>query len=213
MTFNVKMAVAALQKFNAVIEEKKDFLTDLDAATGDSDHGINMNRGTKRVAEKIQSKEYVDFGELFRDVAMTIMSVVGGAAGPLYGTFFMKASQKLGASAEVSTREIASAMQEGLAGVMSLGKSSAGDKTMVDTLEMAIKALVENAGDGGELAWSLCVTAAKKGMESTKGLLSRRGRSSFLGERSIGHQDPGATSAYYLMSCFRDAFLEGRGTG
>jgi dihydroxyacetone kinase-like protein len=209
MTFNVKMAVAALQKFNAVMEEKKDFLTDLDAATGDADHGINMTRGTKRVLEKMQDKQYADFGELFRDVAMTIMSVVGGSAGPLYGTFFMKAGQRLGAATEVSTDEFALAMQDGLAGVMSLGKSSVGDKTMVDTLELAIKALAGNADNGGAVAWNQCAEAAEKGMESTIELMSRRGRSSFLGERSVGHQDPGATSSYYLISCFRDAFLEG----
>jgi len=207
--FNMKMATAAMEKFNAVIEEKKDFLTDLDAAIGDADHGINMNRGTKRIAEKMQSKQYADFGELFRDVAMTIMSVVGGSAGPLYGTFFMKVGQKLGAAKEVSTGDFAIAMQDGLAGVMSLGKSSVGDKTMVDTLEPAIKALGGNAADGDEVAWNNSVTAAEEGMESTIPLLSKRGRSSYLGERSVGHQDPGATSSYYLISCLRDAFLEG----
>jgi dihydroxyacetone kinase-like protein len=209
MTFNMKMARTALQKFNAILEEKKDFLTDLDAATGDADHGINMNRGTKRISEKMQNRQYADFGELFRDVAMTIMSVVGGSAGPLYGTFFMKAGQRLGAATEVSTSEFALAMQDGLAGVMSLGKSSVGDKTMVDTLELAIKTLADNADNGGAVAWNQCVAAAEKGMESTVELMSKRGRSSFLGERSVGHQDPGATSSYYLISCFRDAFLEG----
>jgi dihydroxyacetone kinase-like protein len=208
MTFNIKMAMTALEKFNSVIEEKKDFLTDLDAAIGDSDHGINMNRGTKRIVEKMQSKEYADFGDLFRDVAMTIMSVVGGSAGPLYGTFFMKMGQKLGTATEVSAGELADAMREGLTGLMSLGKSSVGDKTMVDALEPAIKALKENAPEGGEAAWNRSVSAAEAGMESTIPLVSRRGRSSYLGERSAGHQDPGATSSYYLISSFRDAFLE-----
>ena len=97
MAFTVKMAIAAMEKFNAVIEEKKEYLTDLDSAIGDADHGINMNRGMKRIMEKISDKEYTDFGGVFRDVAMTIMSVVGGSAGPLYGTFFMKFGQNLGA--------------------------------------------------------------------------------------------------------------------
>jgi dihydroxyacetone kinase-like protein len=209
MAFTVKMAIAAMEKFNAVIEEKKEYLTDLDSAIGDADHGINMNRGMKRIVEKVRDKEYTDFGGVFRDVAMTIMSVVGGSAGPLYGTFFMKFGQNLGAKSEASVSEIADAMQEGLAGIMSLGKSSPGDKTMVDSLEPALRALKESAGDGDEAAWNKAVSEAEKGVEATIPMLARRGRSSYLGERSIGHQDPGATSSLYLISCFRDAYLEG----
>jgi dihydroxyacetone kinase-like protein len=199
------MARDALDKFNAVVEEKKDYLTDLDSAIGDADHGINMNRGMKRVMEKMSGKEYADFGGVFRDVAMTIMSVVGGSAGPLYGTFFMKLGQKLGAKNEVSVAEFAAALHEGLAGVMSLGKSDVGDKTMVDAIDPAIKALAENAANGDADAWDKAAAAAEKGMTDTIPLLARRGRSSYLGERSIGHQDPGATSSFYLISCLRDA--------
>ena len=201
--------MAAFDKFDAVMEEKKEFLTDLDAALGDADHGINMRRGTRRIMEKMRDKNYTDCGELFRDVAMVFMSVVGGSVGPLYCTFFMKIGQKLGTATEVSTEELADAMLEGLAGVMSLGKSSVGDKTMVDALCPAIYALKENVPQGEEAAWNSAVAAAEKGMESTIPLMSHRGRSSYLGERSIGHQDPGATSSYYLVSSFRDAFLEG----
>jgi dihydroxyacetone kinase-like protein len=208
MAFTVKMAIAAMEKFNAVIEEKKEYLTDLDSAIGDADHGINMNRGMKRIMEKMRDKEYADFGGLFRDVAMTIMSAVGGSAGPLYGTFFMKFGQKLGAKSEASAGEIADAMSEGLAGIMSLGKSAPGDKTMIDALEPALRALKENAGDEAA-AWNKAAAEAEKGVEATVPMLARRGRSSYLGERSIGHQDPGATSSLYLLSCFRDAFLEG----
>jgi dihydroxyacetone kinase-like protein len=209
MAFTVKMAIAAMEKFNAVIEEKKEYLTDLDSAIGDADHGINMNRGMKRIVEKMRGKEYTDFGGVFRDVAMTIMSVVGGSAGPLYGTFFMKFGQKLGTKSEASISEIADAIEEGLAGIMSLGKSSPGDKTMVDSLEPAVRALKENAGNGDEIAWNQSVAEAEKGVEATIPMLAKRGRSSYLGERSIGHQDPGATSSLYLITCFRDAFLEG----
>jgi dihydroxyacetone kinase-like protein len=209
MAFTVKMAIAAMEKFSAVIEEKKEYLTDLDSAIGDADHGINMNRGMKRIMEKMNGKEYTDFGGVFRDVAMTIMSVVGGSAGPLYGTFFMKFGQKLGTKSEASINEIADAIREGLAGVMSLGKSAPGDKTMVDALEPVIGALEENAANGDEAAWNLAAAAAEKGVEATIPMLARRGRSSYLGERSIGHQDPGATSSSYLIACFRDAFLEG----
>ena len=207
MMFDMRIFIVALEKFKALIEEKNSFLTDLDAAIGDADHGINMKRGAARVVEKISGKDYADCGELFRDVAMTIMSVVGGSGGPLYGTFFMKVAQKLGTATEVSTEELADAMTEGLAGVMSLGKSSVGDKTMVDTLTPALEALRKNAAQGGEAAWNSAVSAAERGMESTVSLVSRRGRSSYLGERSVGHQDPGATSSFYLISSFRDAFL------
>jgi dihydroxyacetone kinase-like protein len=209
MTFNMKMAVTAFEKFNAVIEERKDFLTDLDAAIGDADHGINMHRGTKRIVEKTRDKEYAGLGDLFRDAAMTIMSVVGGSAGPLYGTFFMKMAMRLGSAEAASAPELAEAMGDGLAGVMSLGKSAVGDKTMVDALDPAIKAFGENAPLGDDAAWKSAAEAAEAGMESTIPLVSRRGRSSYLGERSAGHQDPGATSACYLIFSFRDAFLEG----
>ncbi|MDR1132721.1 MAG: dihydroxyacetone kinase subunit L [Synergistaceae bacterium] len=208
MPFDVKMAISALRQFNALIEEKKEFLTDLDAAIGDADHGINMNRGMKRVIEKLNSKEYADFSALYLDVAMTVMSVVGGSAGPLYGTFFMKLGQKLSESEEVSVGELAGAMQEGLNGVMSLGKSAVGDKTMVDTLAPAIKAFRDNADGPEEDAWNAFANAAEQGMKDTIPMLARRGRSSYQGERSIGHQDPGATSAFYLISCLRGAFTE-----
>ena len=210
MPFDVKMAISALKKFNSLIEEKKEFLTDLDAAIGDADHGINMNRGMKRVIEKLEAKEkeYTNFGALYRDVAMTIMSVVGGSAGPLYGTFFMIMGQKLSDMDEASADELADAMQEGLGGVMSLGKSAVGDKTMVDTLAPAIKTFRDNAGTDEQDAWEACVRAAELGMKDTMPMLARRGRSSYQGERSIGHQDPGATSAFYFISCLRDAFTE-----
>jgi dihydroxyacetone kinase-like protein len=209
MPFDVKMAISALRRFNALIEEKKEFLTDLDAAIGDADHGINMNRGMKRVVEKLDAKEYANFSALYLDVAMTVMSVVGGSAGPLYGTFFMKLGQKLSESEEVSAGELAGAMREGLKGVMSLGKSAAGDKTMVDTLAPAIEAFGENAGGAEQDAWDAFADAAERGMKDTIPMLARRGRSSYQGERSIGHQDPGATSAFYFISCLRDAFAEG----
>ncbi|MDR0648212.1 MAG: dihydroxyacetone kinase subunit L [Synergistaceae bacterium] len=205
MAFTLEMALLALEKFNAAVEEKKDYLTDLDSAIGDADHGINMNRGMKKVMEKTSGKEYGDFGGLFKDVAMTLMSAVGGSAGPLYGTFFMKLGHKLTGHAEASTEDMADAMQEGLNGITSLGKSQTGDKTMVDALQPAIDALRAAAPEGEPVAWKAATDAAQKGMEDTIPMLAKRGRSSYLGERSIGHQDPGATSAFYLVSAFRDA--------
>ena len=209
MTLNMKKFMVAFEKFSSVMEEKKDFLTDLDVAIGDADHGINMKRGATRIVEKMRNNNYADCGELFRDVAMTFMSVVGGAAGPIYGTFFMKVGQKLDGAIEVSMEELTNAMREGLAGVMSLGKSTVGDKTMMDALVPAISALEENLPQGNDIAWASAAAAAERGMKSTIPLMSQRGRSSYLGERSIGHQDPGATSSYYLIASFRDAFMEG----
>jgi dihydroxyacetone kinase-like protein len=209
MAFTLEMARIGLEKLNDLVEEKKEYLTDLDSAIGDADHGINMSRGMKRSMEKIQGKEYADFSGIFRDVAMTIMSAVGGSAGPLYGTFFMKIGQKLTGKNSASVEEFADAMQEGLNGIMSLGKSSPGDKTMVDALVPAIEALRAASAEGDGAAWDAAVAAAETGMKDTIPMLARRGRSSYLGERSIGHQDPGATSSCYVVSCFRDAFLEG----
>ena len=205
MSFTLEMARVALHKLNAVALEKREYLTDLDSAIGDADHGTNMSRGMSRSIEKIDGKEYTDFGGLFRDVAMTIMSAVGGSAGPLYGTFFMKMGQKLTGKSEASVLEMAEAMNEGLAGIMALGKSQPGDKTMVDTLSPAIAALRENADKGDGEAWAKAADAAETGMKDTIPMLARRGRSSYLGERSIGHQDPGATSSFYMIGCFRDA--------
>jgi dihydroxyacetone kinase-like protein len=210
MAFTLEMARSALKKFDALIDEKKDYLTDLDSAIGDADHGINMSRGMKRVMEKTGAKEYSDFGGLYKDVAMTIMSAVGGSAGPLYGTFFMKMGQKLAGRSEAVPEEIADAMQEGLNSIMTLGKSQMGDKTMVDAMQPAVDALRnEDQPEKNEIdLWEAAVEAAEKGMKDTIPMLAKRGRSSYLGERSIGHQDPGATSVLYLFVSFRDACRE-----
>ena len=208
MAFTLEMALRALQNFSEAVEEKKDYLTDLDSAIGDADHGINMNRGMKKAMEKTCGKEYSDFGGLFKDIAMTIMSAVGGSAGPLYGTFFMKLGQKLAGKSEAPLESVADALQEGLGGITTLGKSQAGDKTMVDALQPAIGALRLAAPEGDAAAWQAAVDAAEKGMTDTIPMLAKRGRSSYLGERSIGHQDPGATSIFYLISAFRDACVK-----
>jgi len=207
MAFTLVAARVAIEKYAALLEEKKEYLTDLDSAIGDADHGTNMNRGFKKTIEKLAGKEYADFAEIFRDVAMTLMSVVGGSAGPLYGTLFMKTGQALTGKKEVTAEEFANAMQEGLSGIMKLGKSEPGDKTMVDALFPAIEALKSSSGDE-RAAWTEAADAAEEGMKATIPMLAKRGRSSYLGERSIGHQDPGATSSWYLVSCFRDALIE-----
>lgn len=208
MPFKVETAVKGLSKMADLVENKKEYLSDLDSNIGDADHGINMNRGMKRVVDKIRENTYTDFGILFRDVAMTIMGAVGGSAGPLYGAFFMKLGQKLKGKGEVSLPELAESLEDALHSLMVLGKSSPGDKTMVDSLSPAIKAFSEHACGDERTAWSMAEQAGERGMKSTVPMLARRGRSSFLGERSIGHQDPGATSAYYLIASFGEAAME-----
>lgn len=209
MAFTLTMARRALEIFGEILEEKKGYLTELDSAIGDADHGVNMNRGSKRVLEKIAGKSYDDFGGLYRDVAMTVMSAVGGSAGPLYGTFFMKMGQRLSGKREVPVAEFAEAMRDGLAGLMTLGKSAPGDKTMIDALAPAVEALAAFAQEGDDAVWIASAQAAERGMRDTIPLLAKRGRGSYLGERSIGHQDPGATSSSYLVDSFRDAAQEG----
>lgn len=191
------------------IEARKEFLTDLDSGVGDADHGINMSRGMKRITEKTRGKCYADLGSFYRDVAMTVMGGVGGSAGPLYGTFFMRLAQALAGKREVPLREFALAMSDGLDGVMRLGRSAPGDKTMVDTLAPAIEALSNGVEQGDGVAWNMAVGAAEQGMKATASMPARRGRSSYAGERSLGHQDAGATSSFYLIVSFRDASLEG----
>ena len=203
------MAHSALEKLAEAIEAGKERLSDLDSEVGDADHGINMNRGMKRTAEKIRGKNYADIGSLYRDVAMTLMGAVGGSAGPLYGTFFMKLAQELSGKREVPLAVFACAMREGLDGVMRLGKAAPGDKTMVDTLAPAIEALLNCAEQGDGIAWNMAVGAAEQGMKGTASMTARRGRSSYAGERSLGRQDAGATSSFYLIVSFRDASLEG----
>ncbi len=194
-----------LKVFDAIGETMaahKDYLTELDSAIGDADHGINMNRGFHKVHDKLSAGSYSDLGGLFKDVGMTLMGNVGGASGPLYGTFFMRMSTKLAGRQDVDTASLAEAMEEGLKGIVALGKAQLQDKTMVDALTPAVDALKNAAVEGVGLSGALeaSVEAAKSGMESTIPLVARKGRASYLGERSAGHQDPGATSIYLILS-------------
>ncbi|HPJ26348.1 MAG TPA: dihydroxyacetone kinase subunit DhaL [Synergistaceae bacterium] len=186
---------------------QKQYLTELDSAIGDADHGINMERGFSKVAAKLQSGSYSDLGDLSKDVAMVLMQSVGGASGPIYGTLFMRMSMKLKGNSEMDLPLFSQAFDAGLQGICDLGKAELGDKTMVDALTPAVEALHEALERGENLASGLdaAVEAVRKGMEETIPMVARKGRASYLGDRSAGHQDPGATSSYYLLSAFRDA--------
>jgi dihydroxyacetone kinase-like protein len=193
--------VAWIERYAAHIAEQKDYLTQLDAAIGDADHGANMNRGFQAVLGKKADFQNSDIGALLKVVAMTLISTVGGASGALYGTFFLQASTMAGNKTELSPTEFGSILEKGLAGIVLRGKAAIGDKTMVDALQPAIKAYKQSieAGDALKQALAKAVTAADEGLSSTVPLVARKGRASYLGERSAGHPDPGATSTVLLF--------------
>jgi len=183
----------------------KDELTQLDAAIGDADHGANMARGFTAVKGKLGDLRDKDIGTIFKTVAMTLISTVGGASGPLYGTFFLQAAPAANGKHELSAEELARVFHAGLQGLMNRGKAAVGEKTMVDALVPAIDAL--QAAGSGSLADALAraVEAAKKGADSTVQLVAKKGRASYLGERSAGHLDPGAASSVLLLEALQRA--------
>ena len=190
-----------IERYAARIAEQKDYLTQLDSAIGDADHGANMDRGFQAVLAKKAELQNSDIGAALKGVAMTLISKVGGASGALYGTFFLQASTVAQGKTELSASEFGSILEKGLAGIISRGKAAIGDKTMVDALQPAIKAYRHSVDSGETLeqALSNAVSAAEEGLKSTVPLVARKGRASYLGERSAGHPDPGATSTLLLF--------------
>jgi phosphoenolpyruvate---glycerone phosphotransferase subunit DhaL len=189
------------------IDLKKAYLTDLDAPIGDSDHGANMARGFSAVKAKLAGEPQADIGALFKTVAMTLLSTVGGASGPLYSTFFLQAASKSAGKAELDLAGWTACLDAALAGVAQRGKAVVGEKTMVDALQPAVEALKH--ADGKELGVALASSAeaAQAGMKATIPLVARKGRASYLGERSAGHQDPGATSTHLLLKTLAETAL------
>jgi dihydroxyacetone kinase-like protein len=196
-----------LQAIGHVMEANKEFLTQLDAAIGDADHGINMERGFKKVNSQLSTVADKDIGSIFKSTGMALISSVGGASGPLYGTLFLRAGTVASGKHELNTTELAGVLKAGLSGVSERGKAQVGDKTMVDALTPAVKAFEQAAEDGVGIAEALgqTVAAAEQGMKDTIPLIARKGRASYLGERAIGHQDPGATSVYLIIKALHDA--------
>lgn len=192
-----------------VLEKNRDYLTQLDAAIGDADHGINMERGFKKVASQLPSWADKDIGSVLKSAGMALITSVGGASGPLYGTFFLRASAVTGGKQELNTAETADMLEAGLNGVVERGKAHPGEKTMIDALAPALAAF--KSADNSSLAEALdcAVVAAEKGMQETIPMLAKKGRASYLGERSIGHQDPGATSSYLILKALYDIIGEG----
>jgi phosphoenolpyruvate---glycerone phosphotransferase subunit DhaL len=197
-----------IRAFTAVIAENKDYLTDLDSAIGDADHGINMNRGMQAVLGKMDAGSQDDIGALLKTVGMTLVSTVGGASGPLYGTLFLQLGTSAAGKSELSADDWAAALAAGVAGVQRRGKAELGDKTMIDALEPAVEAVRSALADGSTLDEALrrSAQAAQEGMIATIPLVARKGRASYLGERSANHQDPGATSSWLLLQAAADTF-------
>ncbi|MBD2356191.1 dihydroxyacetone kinase subunit L [Tolypothrix sp. FACHB-123] len=192
-----------LQLFATEIEQNKEYLTELDAAIGDADHGINMERGFKKAIAQLPTVADKDIGSIFKAVSMTLISTVGGASGPLYGTWFLRASTEVTGRQELTEQDLLKLFQSGLNGVLARGKAQLGDKTMIDVLSPAAIAFEKVVAEGGDTVTALqqAVAAAEQGMQDTTPMLAKKGRASYLGERSIGHQDPGATSAYLMLNC------------
>jgi len=191
-----------IQYADRIIAEEE-LLTRLDAAIGDADHGVNMRRGMEKVRERLNDPDYQcpDVGTLFRSVAMTLISAVGGAAGPLYGTFFLRAATSPHSGNRVDLGQFTKMLRFGLDGLQQRGKAHIDDKTMVDAIQPAVEAMEAALASGQSLAVALAAAkqAARLGMEHTIHIRANKGRASYLGDRSIGHQDPGATSAYLLF--------------
>ena len=213
MAITTADVIEFLHRARDVLQENKEYLTELDAAIGDADHGINMDRGFQNVMKKLPSVEDKDAGTILKTVGMALVSSVGGAGGPLYGTAFMQAGMALAGKYELTAGDILAALDAALKGVMMRGKSEPGQKTMIDAIHPAVTAMRE-ALDGGAStleALERAAAAAEKGMKDTIPMLALKGRASYLGERSVGHQDPGATSSYLLIRIMAEMAREKAG--
>ncbi|GAA4478069.1 dihydroxyacetone kinase subunit DhaL [Microbacterium panaciterrae] len=190
-----------LHRFHDAAVENRDWLTELDSAIGDADHGANMARGMTAVVEKIDQTTPATAGDLFKTVGMTLVSTVGGASGPLYGTFFLRLGTALGPVTEVEPAALAAGLRAGLDGIVARGKAEAGDKTLFDAVSPALAALDAALAEGADpaAATARAAVAAAAGRDATIPLVAHKGRASYLGERSAGHMDPGSASATLLL--------------
>lgn len=195
-----------IQQTASVLHDNRDFLTQLDSPIGDADHGINMDRGFRAVLEKLPSVASTDIGSILKTVGTTLVSTVGGASGPLYGTAFLRMGMATAGKNELYEADVIAMWEAALEGIKARGKAQPGEKTMVDALTPALAAA--KAAESRHLG--LCVMlrraadAAEEGMKATIPMLATKGRASYLGERSIGHQDPGATSSWLMLKALAD---------
>ena len=199
--------VSWLSRFTVLVTENRSYLTELDSAIGDADHGSNMARGMAAVMEKTAAAPSTAVDELFKLVGMTLVTSVGGASGPLYGTFFLRFGTTAGAVAKLDSPGLAAALRAGLGGVVARGKAELGDKTMFDAMSPAVDAFDAEVTAGADIAASAAgaAAAAAAGRDATEPLVARKGRASYLGDRSAGHLDPGATSTALLFQALSEA--------
>ncbi len=209
LVFSVESLIKGLIGSANVVFASRDMLTELDAAIGDGDHGINLNRGFKAVKGKIEGKTYTAFSELLQDVAKALLFSVGGASGPLYGQFFLKMGTELGNKPEATLEEFANAVKAGVGGVKSIGKGERFDKTMLDVLIPFSEVLSTCVSEKTPCAECLkrALEVAREGRDETINLIARKGRASYLGERSVGHMDPGAASSFLILEAMCQALL------
>ena len=197
-----------LRRFHDLVIKNQAELTKLDSAIGDADHGINMARGMDAVMQKLDGTHSAEVDELLKTVAMTLLSSVGGASGPLYGTFFLRFGKAAGSANELDLAGFATALRAGLAGIIERGKAEIGDKTMIDALSPALDEMDVVINKGGDLGTAVTTAreAAAAGRDATLPLVARKGRASYLGERSAGHIDPGAASMSLLFDALAAEF-------
>lgn len=198
---NGKKVIEIINKIYEKLDKNKAYLTELDATIGDGDHGLNMSRGFGAVVDKLKDESGDNIGDIFKKTGMALVSNVGGASGPLYGTAFMKGAMPVNGKSEINTNDFLEVLKAALDGIKQRGKGTEGEKTMIDALSPAIKAMEEAANAGLSAAEVLekAKDAALDGVEYTKTIIATKGRASYLGERSIGHQDAGATSCFYIL--------------
>jgi len=190
-----------LERTADVLHENRTYLTDLDSAIGDADHGINMDRGFSAVRNKFPAMATMDIATRLRTVGSTLVSTVGGAAGPLYGTAYLRAAGVVAGKQELTPADVVSMLDAFLGGIVARGKAHPGEKTIVDALTPALATAKQALNEGAPLAQvtNRAAAAAEEGMKATIPMLATKGRASYLGERSIGHQDPGATSSWLIL--------------
>ena len=198
---NTNDVVNLMYRISDVIEENKLYLTELDASIGDGDHGLNLSKGFLAVKQKLESAKFIYVSEVLNTVAMTLISSVGGASGPLYGTAFMKGAMAVKNKEQVGIDDYLNILKVALEGIKFRGKATEGEKTMIDCLSPAIDSLVHDIDNNIEVSDMLehMVSKAFEGVEYTKGIIATKGRASYLGERSIGHIDAGAMSCYLIL--------------
>ncbi len=201
MTISRKQVLGFVEAVAMTLHQNKEHLTDLDAAIGDADHGINMDRGFKAVMARLPTVQEKDIGMILKSVGMALVSTVGGAAGPLYGTFFLRMGAIAADKLELTAADMSGMLDAGVKGVAERGRASLNEKTMIDALQPAADALRQAVAQGEDIeqALRLASAAAEQGMQATIEMKALKGRASYLGERSVGHQDPGATSACLIL--------------